>query len=155
MAAERPIKHATVMVLIITQETPARALLLKHSKHERWMAPGGHQEAWENPLEAAIREVKEETGADVTEYLPKVEYVEENASIVPSPSRLVEVKIPPRRGDPEHYHIDQTYVARVPKPFDIAKNEEAEEYAWLRLDEMNDIFVPPDVRLALEQEMKQ
>jgi 8-oxo-dGTP pyrophosphatase MutT (NUDIX family) len=40
-------------------------LLRKHDKYGIWLAVGGHIEPDEDPVEAAVREVKEETGLDV------------------------------------------------------------------------------------------
>ncbi|MDX1745166.1 MAG: NUDIX domain-containing protein, partial [Halobacteriales archaeon] len=39
-----------------------RVLLVDHARLGRWLQPGGHIEARETPVEAAIREVREETG---------------------------------------------------------------------------------------------
>lgn len=41
------------------------ALLRLHDKYHRWLLPGGHIELDETPPQAAIREVKEETGLDI------------------------------------------------------------------------------------------
>jgi 8-oxo-dGTP diphosphatase len=41
-------------------------LLVFHPKYSHWMAPGGHVEPGELTHEAAIREIKEETGLDVS-----------------------------------------------------------------------------------------
>jgi len=147
-------KHHTVMVLIVTDETPRRALMIESRKHQRWMPPGGHQESDENPLEAAIREVKEETGIDIADYLPKPVVVDEMSSIIPLPSRLVEVRIPPRGSEPEHYHLDSLYIIHVSKPLKAKKNDaELASIGWLSLDDMKDIFVPEDVRQVLRQEL--
>ncbi len=43
-----------------------RVLIRYHDKHDMWLVPGGHVELDETPVEAAEREVKEETGLDVT-----------------------------------------------------------------------------------------
>ncbi len=40
-------------------------LLRMHDKYNRWFPPGGHIELDEDPVEAALREVKEEVGLDV------------------------------------------------------------------------------------------
>ncbi|MBX4188359.1 MAG: NUDIX domain-containing protein [Candidatus Doudnabacteria bacterium] len=42
-----------------------KVLLRLHEKHEKWLCPGGHIELDEDPNQAALREVKEETGLNV------------------------------------------------------------------------------------------
>ena len=41
-------------------------LLIKHHLFDKWVQPGGHIEDDETPEETALREVKEETGLDIT-----------------------------------------------------------------------------------------
>ncbi len=41
-------------------------LLRKHDKYKLWLPPGGHVELDEDPTEAAVREMKEEVGLEVT-----------------------------------------------------------------------------------------
>ncbi len=41
-------------------------LLRKHDKYKVWLPPGGHIELDEDPAEAAVREMKEEVGLNVT-----------------------------------------------------------------------------------------
>lgn len=43
-----------------------RVLIRKHDKYGFWIHVGGHIELDEHPVEAAIREAKEEVGLDVT-----------------------------------------------------------------------------------------
>ena len=43
-----------------------KVLLRKHDKYKIWLSPGGHIELDEDPNQAAIREVKEEVGLDIT-----------------------------------------------------------------------------------------
>ncbi len=52
----------TVEVFIVYQNT---VLLRKHDKYKMWLSVGGHIELDEDPNQAAVREVKEETGLDV------------------------------------------------------------------------------------------
>lgn len=52
----------TVEVFIVHKNT---ILLRKHDKYKMWLSVGGHIELDEDPNEAAIREVKEETGLDI------------------------------------------------------------------------------------------
>ena len=48
-----------------------KVLLRKHDKLKIWMSVGGHVELDEDPVEAALREVKEEVGLDITLYQKK------------------------------------------------------------------------------------
>ncbi len=49
-------------VFIVNQ---GAVLLRYHEKYRIWLAPGGHVELDEDPVQAALREAKEETGLDV------------------------------------------------------------------------------------------
>jgi 8-oxo-dGTP pyrophosphatase MutT (NUDIX family) len=51
--------HVTASGLVVG---PRGTLLHLHRRLRRWLQPGGHLEAGEPPEEAAVREVKEETG---------------------------------------------------------------------------------------------
>ena len=59
-------KHFCASVWITTTSKPQKILLVYHKKLGRWLQPGGHIEKLETPVEAAIREIKEETGIDVS-----------------------------------------------------------------------------------------
>ncbi len=52
----------TVEVFIVYKN---KVLLRMHDKYKRWLSVGGHIELNENPIEAAIREVKEEVGLNI------------------------------------------------------------------------------------------
>ena len=56
-------KSITATVYIVNDN---RILLHKHKKYNTWFPVGGHLRSDELPHEAAIREVKEETGLDIT-----------------------------------------------------------------------------------------
>ena len=53
----------SVTILVFDQR--GRVLLLRHSAHGLWVAPGGMIEPGEAPEAAALREMKEETGLSV------------------------------------------------------------------------------------------
>ena len=67
-------KSITATVYVIND---GKVLLHLHKKYKTWFPLGGHIEADEFPHEAAIREVKEESGFDVTlletEFAPEIE----------------------------------------------------------------------------------
>ncbi|MBW3011376.1 NUDIX hydrolase, partial [Candidatus Woesearchaeota archaeon] len=52
----------TVEVFVVNDN---RVLLRRHDKYGLWLSVGGHVELHEDPVAAAIREVKEEVGLDV------------------------------------------------------------------------------------------
>lgn len=53
----------SVTILVFDHE--GRVLLAKHRDTGRWVAPGGMVEPDESPAEAALREMREETGCEV------------------------------------------------------------------------------------------
>src|SRR5713101_3389833 len=52
----------TVAIFVVQN---GRVLLIHHRKLEKWLPLGGHIELDEDPEQAALREVKEESGLDV------------------------------------------------------------------------------------------
>lgn len=56
--------HVCASVILIEPEDK-KILLVHHKKLNKWVQPGGHIEEHEDPEQAAIREVKEETGLDI------------------------------------------------------------------------------------------
>lgn len=56
--------HVCSSVILIEPEEK-KILLVHHKKLQKWVQPGGHIEDHEDPEQAAIREVKEETGLDI------------------------------------------------------------------------------------------
>jgi len=62
----RAIKHAAGVVVVRGTADDLRVLLLR--AYRNWDLPKGRLEAGETPLEAAIREVREETGLSALEF---------------------------------------------------------------------------------------
>ncbi len=149
----KPIKHYTAMVFILTNAQPAKVLLVHHRKSDTWMPPGGHQEAWENPFEAAVREVVEETGIDVSGYFTAYMPLDDHAGLIPRPNQVVEVKIPARGKEAEHYHIDMEYVIRVPEQAAVHAENESHDIGWFTADQLPGLTLPGNVRILLSQEL--
>lgn len=80
-----------------------------HQKVQAWLAPGGHVEPNEDPVQALFREVKEETGLDVrilpTYVLPELSELEQ---IAPPYTVMIEDVFDNKVG--QHQHIDFTYL---------------------------------------------
>ena len=89
-----------------------KVLLVNHPRYGKWLPPGGHVELDEDPVEALLREVAEETGLEV-ELLgkrPIVESPETKFLVAPDYVDVHEANLP-------HKHIGLTY-------FMVAKSDQ-------------------------------
>lgn len=121
-------KHFTATAYVVSKiDGEYKVLLHKHKKHNIWIGIGGHIEKDENPTEAVIREVKEETNLEIKLLgdgkLLKTTGVEE----LINPFAILQEKIPGLKDDPSHYHIDLIYFATCLNP---KKIQMSEEYNW-------------------------
>jgi 8-oxo-dGTP pyrophosphatase MutT (NUDIX family) len=146
-------KHYTASVIILSQEKPAKALLLHHRKYDKWSQPGGHQEPWENIYETAIRETKEETGIDITPYMERPKPFDEHATFIPLPNYILEEKIPAHGDQPGHYHIDMNYIIRIPEQAATHDPDEAHHIQWFTREEIKTLPTFEDLRVVLLQEL--
>jgi 8-oxo-dGTP pyrophosphatase MutT (NUDIX family) len=121
----------TVSVYIVFQ---GAVLLRMHEKYHTWFPPGGHIELTEDPNEAALREVKEETGLDVSLVAPR-----------PSPADFGEG--PRKKGlvapfyfnihntEPDHRHADFIFFATAITD-EVRPEHEGEQLAWLSREDI-------------------
>ncbi len=104
-----------------------RTLLHWHQRLQQWMPPGGHIEPDEDPVQAVLREVREETGlaAEVIPSAPPLSF--------PAPGQLpppytILVEDIPERPEP-HQHIDLIYFCR---PVDGADQDQSlGDFHWI------------------------
>ena len=89
-----------------------RVLLHWHPKVKAMLPPGGHIEAGEDPVEAALREIREETGLEA-EVMPRGLPVEVGypRQLPPPETIMVEDIDDPVAGP--HEHIDLIYFCRL------------------------------------------
>jgi 8-oxo-dGTP pyrophosphatase MutT (NUDIX family) len=155
-------RHFTVTGFVVDGD---RTLLHWHKKLQIWLPPGGHIDANEDPVQAVLREVREETGI-IAEIVPGGRaYAFSNVQPLPTPISIIVADVE-TDGEHPHQHIDMSYAVR---PVAGAPREEAEEdhgFVWVSADELRrndalpvaacgvDIPVPEDVRevglLAIE-----
>jgi 8-oxo-dGTP pyrophosphatase MutT (NUDIX family) len=101
------IRHATVTAFVVWQ---GRTLLHWHRKERLWLPPGGHVEPNEDPVQAVLREVEEETGLLVEIYGSPPPLQFENVTQLPSPVTVLVFDV---AGDGvRHQHIDFDYFCR-------------------------------------------
>ncbi len=128
-----------------------KVLLIHHRKLGKWLYPGGHMESGEFPYETAAREVKEETGLDVTIFSRSSgrPFRSAGASERPLPFATVEERVPYKDG--AHTHFDTIYLARRSRA--RAKgginSSEANGMGWFSRHEIEKIDTYPNVRTLL------
>lgn len=141
--------HPAAGVFILTDENHPRTLLVKHKKIGVWFQPGGHQENTETILETAIRETREETGIDLTEYLPKPTQIDKAVVSLPLPRYILMENIPQYKETPAHIHQDSTYVVRIPYKKIVRAEVEHDDIGWFRKDELGDLELLENTRKLL------
>lgn len=114
-----------------------KVLLRYHDKYNVWLAPGGHVELDEDPIQSLNREIAEETGL-AFEIIgePVQQFNEQGAMMLPAPSFMQRVTT-----NPGHEHVDLGYVARA-LTTDIRPAEgemtDPENFVWLTEQELDD-----------------
>jgi 8-oxo-dGTP pyrophosphatase MutT (NUDIX family) len=135
----------------------SRTLLHWHRRLQQWMPPGGHIEEGEDPVQAVLREIEEETGlvAEViaTGAAEQFDYPEQ----LPAPYTILVEDIPGPDGP--HKHIDMIYFCRVVDGVAERRLVDDPTLRWVDADELRDggaldvagcgisTAVPEDVRL--------
>lgn len=96
------IRHFTASAIVLDDRD--RVLLVHHNKLGQRLYPGGHIDPDEDPAEAAVREVAEETGirANVISDHP---FEHPAVRVIPPPFAILEMDVTDTRIGP-HRHID-------------------------------------------------
>lgn len=114
-------------------------LLIHHRRLEKWLPPGGELEEGETPLEAAARELFEETG--LRGVFPRTSPVDG------TPEGLIgyEEHVAGNKG----LHLNFVFVCDVPTR-EIVANDEFTDHRWVTLDDGPWDAAPPNVRQLAE-----
>lgn len=123
-----------------------KVLLRMHDKLGFWLSIGGHIELDEDPVEAAIREVREEVGLEIS-------IVDDSHVPMEKDKHGYTYLIPPRYlgrhpvGD-NHEHIVFVYFATTNSNMitDSVHEHERMETKWVTLEELNKMDLVPNVK---------
>ena len=107
----------------------------KNPKKQKWALPGGHVDDGETLAQAAIREIKEETG---------IELKEQDLIFVERHKRKV--------GGNEKERIDIVFYAQVPEDVDFKAASDVDELHWRKTDDLSDLVFNHDksIKKALD-----
>lgn len=124
--------HVTASGIILSLDRK-QVLLIKHKVLDKFLQPGGHIDPLESPLEAAKREINEETGFVDLEYLP-FDYQNLNLPL-DIDTHYIPANV--KKAEEAHYHHDFRYCF-VAKNIDNLRLElnEVSELKWLNIQEI-------------------
>ena len=114
-----------------------RVLVIEHRRLKTWLPIGGELEAGETPLEAAVRELREETGMAGTFHTLA-------GALDGVPPGLI--------GYEEHVagskglHMNFVFVCEIAAGLDVTPNEEFGQFRWVNRAELDALESPLNVR---------
>lgn len=132
--------HVTASGLVLCD---GKLLLIFHKKLQRYLQPGGHLENDLTLLDAAQREVLEETGLATTPF-----DVGENGVITPIHVDIHTIPYNEKKSEPEHMHYDCMFLLKMDEEKEVCIQEsEVDDYKWVSLDyEFRDVGIVEAVK---------
>jgi ADP-ribose pyrophosphatase YjhB (NUDIX family) len=138
-------RHFTATTYVVYD---GRVALHEHDGLDTWLPPGGHVDRDELPHEAALREVREETGLDVELVADRGDFGSPTVDPLPEPQHLLLADVNVFDDVVGHQHVDMVYYARADsreiRPAD--GEQPAEDWVWFSRADLGADHVDADVR---------
>ncbi|MGB1701284.1 MAG: NUDIX hydrolase [Nannocystaceae bacterium] len=130
--------HFTASAFVLSPDR-TRLLLIFHGKLHRWLQPGGHIDPDDaSPMDAALREAREETDA-------------QGLSLAHEGIFDVDIhRIPALKDDPSHEHFDLRYLFVASKTAAVAGSD-ARDVRWCPLDQVSPLESDESVMRAVRK----
>jgi 8-oxo-dGTP pyrophosphatase MutT (NUDIX family) len=135
------IRHYTASAVVLDDE--GRVLLVHHNKIGMWLYPGGHIDPNEDPAQAALREVVEETGV-VASVIGEPAFSHPAVRSHPAPWAIIEMDVVDVKVG-AHRHIDAVYVCRATGGDLTAQLEEVAGVRWVTIADVAGLPTPAEM----------
>jgi len=144
---------ASAFIVRLEENQLPKILLHRHVKLNKLLQPGGHVELDENPWQAVIHEIREETGYEVHQLkvlqsaLNLVQNPNSNATYLPIPVAANTHRF----GDEDHFHDDLAFAFLTTElPSGTPDKGESLDFYWVSLAELNALAENEIIRNAKE-----
>lgn len=137
------IRHFTASGIVISDDFD-HVLLIEHRKLGCWLYPGGHIDPDEDPVQAVLREVSEETGI-TCQITAETRFSHPETTVLAAPFTICVQDIPGDATTAPHQHIDMVYVLRPVSGQATPQMAEVAGCAWIPLAKVTELDTPPEL----------